>query len=399
MLEPPVRETYSNFWCGVNENGYYNRTPDYIPTLFRERVGCFEVPMVHSTFLIDLRLASSKLLAFDPPHYEYNNDEDDLLIFAHSVQKAGSQMFVLNDEVYGRMPLTSGEYESLDDEKEKLEAYILNELSTDGPIITSQFIPRYVPPPTDFGLDKIYLVNLEHRKDRRMRMEAALAHLNIQGASFVEAVNGKSLEDDDLDEYGISMLPGYADPINDRALTWGEIGCFLSHFNIWAEVLSLGLKEVLVLEDDIYFEPNFREAISGLLREVDQLNLDWDLIYLGRKKLFRERETAVEGSEYLVKPVYSYWTLAYLLSKSGAKKLISAQPLKKMMAVDEYLCLMFDEHPKEDWKKQFPVRNLNAFSIQPLVIYPTHYTYDHGYFSDTETSQIHETQKSPKDEL
>ena len=68
--------------------------------------------------------------------------------------------------------------------------------------------------------------------------------------------------------------------------------------------------------------------------------------YLGRKKLFHDKEDRVEGSKHLVKPVYSYWTLAYLLSKSGAKKLIAAKPLSKMMAVDEYLCLMFDEHPR-----------------------------------------------------
>lgn len=44
------------------------------------------------------------------------------------------------------------------------------------------------------------------------------------------------------------------------------------------QVLSLGLKEVLVLEDDIYFEPNFREAVIDTLNEVDQLNLEWDLM-------------------------------------------------------------------------------------------------------------------------
>ena len=129
--------------------------------------------MVHSTFLIDLRVLTSKLLAFDPPHYEYNGDTDDLLVFAFSAQRAESKMFVLNDDVYGRMPLTSSEYESLEDEQEQMGAYVLNELSreeeldamgfyfhlsslaTDGPIVTSQFIKTFLPPPTDFGLDKV----------------------------------------------------------------------------------------------------------------------------------------------------------------------------------------------------------------------------------------------------
>lgn len=34
------------------------------------------------------------------------------------------------------------------------------------------------------------------------------------------------------------MLPGYKDPYSDRVLTKGEIGCFLSHYNIWKKVHS-----------------------------------------------------------------------------------------------------------------------------------------------------------------
>lgn len=32
------------------------------------------------------------------------------------------------------------------------------------------------------------------------------------------------------------MLPGYKDPYHGRPLTKGELGCFLSHYNIWKEV-------------------------------------------------------------------------------------------------------------------------------------------------------------------
>lgn len=35
---------------------------------------------------------------------------------------------------------------------------------------------------------------------------------------------------------GIQMLPGYRDPYHGRPLTKGELGCFLSHYNIWKEV-------------------------------------------------------------------------------------------------------------------------------------------------------------------
>ena len=43
-------------------------------------------------------------------------------------------------------------------------------------------------------------------------------------------------------------------------------------------------------------------------------------------------------------------------------------------------------HYRKGWAAQFEVRNLNALSASPYVLYPTHYIGDEGYFSDTETS-------------
>lgn len=36
----------------------------------------------------------------------------------------------------------------------------------------------------------------------------------------------------------------------------------------------------------------------------------------------------------------------------------------------------------------FEQRDLKTFSVEPLLLFPTHYTGEPGYFSDTETSTI-----------
>lgn len=121
MLES--RSLYSNFWCGITPQvqfgpkvihlsihsatvylllplpgflylsplcqGYYKRTPDYQPIREWKRLGCFPVPMVHSTFLLDLRRESSKDLAFYPPHPDYSWAFDDIMVFAFSARHAG----------------------------------------------------------------------------------------------------------------------------------------------------------------------------------------------------------------------------------------------------------------------------------------------------------------------
>ena len=81
---------YSNFWCGMTEDYYYIRTDEYKPTLTRSRIGCFEVPMIHSAVLIDLRKRSSSNLTFIPENIpNYEGPHDDIISFAISANKTG----------------------------------------------------------------------------------------------------------------------------------------------------------------------------------------------------------------------------------------------------------------------------------------------------------------------
>lgn len=65
----------------------------------------------------------------------------------------------------------------------------------------------------------------------------------------------------------------------------------------------------------------------------------------------------------------------------------AANPLQNLIPVDEYLPIMFDQHFNETWKKAFENNGkLTAWSAAPLILFPTHYTGEDGYISDTEES-------------
>ena len=68
--------------------------------------------------------------------------------------------------------------------------------------------------------------------------------------------------------------------------------------------------------------------------------------YLGRKQVNPGNEEVVENVRNLVVADYSYWTLSYAISLQGAQKLMNADPLSKMLPVDEFLPIMYDKHPK-----------------------------------------------------
>ena len=54
----------------------------------------------------------------------------------------------------------------------------------------------------------------------------------IDGSIF-EAVDGRTLSKEELRKLNVKKFPKYADPLLNRNLTLGEIGCFLSHYHIW----------------------------------------------------------------------------------------------------------------------------------------------------------------------
>lgn len=81
---------YSNFWCGMTENYYYKRTSDYAPIVERKTKGCYQVPMIHSSVLIDLRFKITDYLTFNHDLVpNYMGPIDDIIIFAISANFSG----------------------------------------------------------------------------------------------------------------------------------------------------------------------------------------------------------------------------------------------------------------------------------------------------------------------
>ena len=63
-------------------------------------------------------------------------------------------------------------------------------------------------------------------------MKKSLELLQVD-AMFWDATDGKKLTQEYLDKHRITTLDGYVDPYHKRKMTFGEIGCFLSHYRIW----------------------------------------------------------------------------------------------------------------------------------------------------------------------
>ena len=81
----------------------------------------------------------------------------------------------------------------------------------------------------------IYVINLEHRKDRLKKIKRELSKINISDESenlhIINAINGKNLDIKQLKNAGYLKY-------NDRPLRSGEVGCFMSHLDGWVKILE-----------------------------------------------------------------------------------------------------------------------------------------------------------------
>lgn len=377
----------------MSSDYYYKRTDDYKKIRNYEMVGEYVVPMVHSAVLIDLKRISSDSLTFNKTKLNsyhdrksYDGPIDDIIIFAISANFSQIEMTISNSHAYGYILVPLDHDEPLSKDTQQI---INTRVSIVNFYDRVNILPELVkftkyPVQTKLSFSEVYMINLKRRSERRIKMEETLKELGL-AFTHLEAVDGKTLTDEVLIQKGITLLPEYADPYHKRPMTMGEIGCFLSHYTIWEKMVELNQEEVLVLEDDIKFEPFFKERAQRLMEEAREIG-GWDLIYFGRKRL-QENEAFLKESESFVKVSYTYWTLGYVISLEGAKKLLAAEPLKRLLPVDEFLPIMFNEHPNDSWKLKYETRNLNAWSANPLLLYPTHYTGEAGYISDTEDSR------------
>ena len=376
----------------MSSDYYYKRTDDYKKIRNYEMVGEYSVPMVHSAVLIDLKRISSDLLTFNKTKLNsyhdgksYNGPIDDIIIFAISAKFSETDMVISNSHAYGYILVPLDHDEPLSKDTQQLintKVSIINYYDQVKILPELKHFVKY-PESSKLSFSEIYMINLKRRVERRLKMETTLKELGLD-FTHLEAVDGKLLTDEVLIQKGITLLPEYADPYHKRSMTMGEVGCFLSHYAIWQKMVELNQDEVLVLEDDIRFEPFFTDRAEQLMEEARMIG-GWDLIYFGRKRL-QENEEFLPNSENFVKVSYTYWTLGYVITLEGAKKLLAAEPLKRLLPVDEFLPIMFNEHPNDSWKLKYETRNLNAWSTNPLLLYPTHYTGEEGYISDTEDS-------------
>ncbi len=213
---------------------------------------------------------------------------------------------------------------------------------------------------------KVYVINLKRHPDRLKRMLDILSPYSFLDIEIFSGTDGEFLNPLILNLNDIKILENWIDPYTHRTITKGEVGCAISHYRIWVAILKKSLisggaiNEALILEDDVEMTGEFANWLDIYYEELRNNASDYELVYLSRKKFGDDLERV---SKNIVRPCFSYWANAYLLTSSGAEKLIRGDFQKNIIPVDEYLPI------------QYLSNNLKAYAFDPNLIKPVNNTF------------------------
>jgi hypothetical protein len=229
-----------------------------------------------------------------------------------------------------------------------------------------------------FKVDKVYVITIDKSHESVRNIINKVKNIDLPNKAPIEIVgiNGWDLTNEDLKSKKITPYNkwnlNYKDNLNqnkwhNRDITKGEIGCALSHIQIWEDAYKNKYENIIILEDDFH-----------LLRAIDWSDIDdieFDLLYLGRSlQICRETVWDDYFSETFCKPGMSNYAGAYILSKEGLKKIVEfyLDKYKTMVfPLDNFLASTYSSIEHRNVQSVFPFNEkiINALAFNRNIIY------------------------------
>ncbi len=177
----------------------------------------------------------------------------------------------------------------------------------------------------------VFVVTLKRAVERRQRM---LSHIDSLGINprVIDAVDGRLLSAEECTKL---VAPGVQ-------IHAGAIGCYLSHLQIYEQMVAERIPLALVLEDDARLNPEFVKILASGSKSLgfDYCFLDSD-DHNDKVDIYYDPDDAVEISGAVRANRLSagpQTTHAYMITLAGAEKRLSAAfPIQKSIDLYDHL--------------------------------------------------------------
>ena len=172
---------------------------------------------------------------------------------------------------------------------------------------------------------KVLCISLPESKKRQDNIFKQFSQSKLNEClKIFPAVNGKNIDirllsDTVVTENGMNDITNRKIKHFGITLSYGALGCALSHYLIYQECKD-NIKPYLILEDDIEIIDNFDAQLENLVETIG--SIEYDIVYLGLHNIPSLNKTH-KISDMLYKPSgMTCGTYAMIVSNNGAQKLL-----------------------------------------------------------------------------
>ena len=209
-------------------------------------------------------------------------------------------------------------------------------------------------PPADFP--PIYVVSLARATQRRADISARLQAAGLQ-YEFADAVDGRDekMRAAFLRERKMMVDDRIYRLTRGRPLSKSEIGCYLSHYQLWERVAAEQPECALIFEDDARWDDDFTRVVADIVLCKQR----WGLCLLTDDKgkcAFRKLHPVGNG-RHLGYPLKRTMALAGYLIKPRAAKNLCARLRNVREPVDIALCRHWEWDDMRLSVRPHPVRH------------------------------------------
>ena len=177
---------------------------------------------------------------------------------------------------------------------------------------------------------KIFVINLDSRKDRLARITDNLNRLGLEFERFQAVFMERDRNSPRVLNAPLKFNPAKNRLFDFNLISPGALGCYYSHMLVWKKILDEKLDFAVILEDDADLGGNFPEAVNLLKRLKN-----WDYIKIPPSQLAlkisksapvpRRSARGLPAAEFRLCAwrKVPFLTTAECVSFQGAKKLLS----------------------------------------------------------------------------
>ena len=182
----------------------------------------------------------------------------------------------------------------------------------------------------DNNIDQIYVINL---KKRPKRLYTFRKYYKLNRHIIVyDAIDGNELDNNYINSIiGIQGKKSIDNYYKHNIIrknhyelsSYGAIGCYLSHVNLWKEIIKNNIKNAIIFEDDAIVS---NIEYNYLIKRLNLLPNDWDIYLLNNPKYCYEK-IKVKNKRNLYKVKRFFLLHAYIININACKKLIHSGSL------------------------------------------------------------------------